>query len=129
MTRCYNDKDPAFARYGAKGIKVCRRWHDVRNFVNDMERTYRKGLQIDRKNNNCGYSPANCRWVTPQENIRNRRTTLRVHVNGVKTTVAEAAELFGLEYATLVWRIKNKPRSEWFAPVKPARTRKTKTSE
>lgn len=50
MTRCYNDKDPAFARYGAKGIKVCRRWHDVRNFVNDMERTYRKGLQIDRKN-------------------------------------------------------------------------------
>ena len=28
---------------------------------------------LDRKNNNQGYSPRNCKWSTPEEQARNRR--------------------------------------------------------
>jgi len=34
---------------------------------------YKKGLQIDRKNNDKGYSPDNCRFVTNRQNSLNKR--------------------------------------------------------
>jgi hypothetical protein len=36
MSRCYNRKSPSFELYGGRGVRVCERWHDVRNFFVDM---------------------------------------------------------------------------------------------
>lgn len=70
--RCYNTKSPDYARYGARGIVVCRRWHIFENFLKDMgERPSNKTL--DRINNNKSYSPSNCKWSTSLEQIQNRR--------------------------------------------------------
>lgn len=33
---CYEETDPAYAKIGAKGIRVCERWHDIRNFIEDF---------------------------------------------------------------------------------------------
>jgi hypothetical protein len=73
--RCNNPKYKSFAYYGGRGIKVCEEWQDdyalFRNWA--MANGYSRELEIDRKDNNKGYSPDNCRWVTRQQNMMNVR--------------------------------------------------------
>ena len=59
------------ARYFDRGIRVCERWGNLDNFREDMSSTWKPGLQLDRIDNDKGYSPENCRWVTAIDNIRN----------------------------------------------------------
>ena len=47
----------------------------------------------DRIDNNKGYSPDSCRFVTPKENSRNRRNTKFLTINGEKKCVAEWCEI------------------------------------
>jgi hypothetical protein len=70
--RCNRPEDPAYKYYGARGIKVCERWNDFRNFLDDMGEAP-KGLTLDRINNDGNYEPGNCRWVTKQGQLENRR--------------------------------------------------------
>lgn len=41
-------------------------------FLEDMEYSFREGLELDRINNNGNYEPSNCRWVSHKTNIRNK---------------------------------------------------------
>jgi len=71
--RCNNIKDTGYARYGGRGIKVCDSWlESFENFYEDMKDGYKKGLELDRRDNNKGYSKENCRWVTSAQNNMNR---------------------------------------------------------
>ncbi len=73
-TRCTNENAKKFASYGARGIKVCKRWQSFENFLADMgERP--EGKTIDRYPDNDGnYEPGNCRWATPKEQRANQRS-------------------------------------------------------
>ena len=65
--------------YQDRGITVCDEWLVFENFRDwALTHGYKEGLQIDRVNNDAGYCPENCRWVTPKENTNNRRNTLRL---------------------------------------------------
>lgn len=70
--RCLNPNAMDFAYYGGRGIRVCRSWLKFKNFLADMG-SRPDGTTLDRKNNNKGYTPKNCRWATKQEQSRNRR--------------------------------------------------------
>jgi hypothetical protein len=71
-SRCLNPNRPNYYLYGGRGIKVCERWFDFTNFLEDMGEKP-KGYQLDRINTDGNYEPNNCRWVTPKENSNNRR--------------------------------------------------------
>ena len=107
VKRCYG-KTNRSSSYKERGIKVCDRWlgeNGFNNFLLDMG-PRPENLSIDRVDNNGNYSPENCRWATPIEQARNRRSTTMVEVNGDKIPLAAACEYYGLQYGTVYSRIK-----------------------
>lgn len=71
--RCKNPNDRNYARYGGRGITFCDEWNKYEPFHKwAMENGYREGLTIDRRNNDGNYEPSNCRWITMQEQQKNK---------------------------------------------------------
>ena len=85
--RCENPKADSYHNYGGRGIKVCAEWTGGEGFDRFREwavsHGYADDLQIDRIDNNRGYEPNNCRWVTQIENSINRRPRGPSQVAGV----------------------------------------------
>lgn len=95
--RCSNPDYKEYHLYGGRGIRVCKRWERFINFYEDMG-PRPQGMSIDRRDNNKGYSPANCRWVDSKTQARNTRTNRRVRFNGETKTLSAWCEELGLPY-------------------------------
>lgn len=100
--RCLNPKVKSYVNYGGRGIKICDEWLVFDNFGNwAVSHGYDDNLQIDRINNNKGYSPDNCRWISVKENCRNRRSNVVVEYQGESVTLIELAEKTNISYGCL----------------------------
>lgn len=104
IARCLNKKTERFPRYGGRGIKVCDRWLDFRNFLADMGEKP-EGKSIDRINNNGNYEPSNCRWATVAEQVSNKSTTRKITFYGKTHTYAEWSRITGIPSSTLYNRV------------------------
>ena len=71
--RCENPSNPAYDRYGGRGITCCERWHRFPLFLEDMGPRPTPQHTLERLNNDKGYAPDNCIWATRREQSLNKR--------------------------------------------------------
>lgn len=105
-SRCSNPNDQSWKDYGGRGITVCDRWQSFDVFIEDMGWRPSPKHEIDRIDNNAGYCPSNCRWVTRQQNCSNTRKNLYITHAGKTKTQSEWARTYGIDLATLRARLK-----------------------
>lgn len=107
IDRCHYPKDHKYRLYGARGIKVCDEWRNNKNkfFEWAFAHGYKKGLSLDRIDNDGDYTPENCRWATVKQQANNRRTNHVVCINGEKHTITEWANISGVHKSTIRERI------------------------
>ena len=126
--------------YRDRGIMVCELWQkspqDFGNWL--LAHGWRKGLQIDRIDNSLGYSPENCRVVSPKENANNRRVTLRLDDGtplamfcssiGIKTREGgKVTKKYGRIYT--MWSRAHKPHPELIKALKDNTDRQSRLLE
>ena len=107
IQRCTNPRNPAFNRYGGRGITVCEMWRNDRMAFKQwaLENGYRDNLTLDRTNNDGNYEPNNCRWVSNKENCNNRSSTHYVTAFGETHSLTEWAARLNISYNTLKKRV------------------------
>lgn len=110
--RCTNPKCNRYYSHGARGIKVCERWNDYSTFLADMGPRPPKH-SIDRRDNDGDYTPENCRWATAKVQGRNRRTTIRITLNGETRPLIEWCERLGFGTELDYQRIRKRLKSGW----------------
>lgn len=105
--RCCNPNDPEFHNYGARGIGICDKWRDsFEAFLADMGPRPSRKHTLDRRNNELGYSPDNCRWATRDEQCNNRRGNVTLTHAGETLTVAQWSRRIGLSTTAIHQRIR-----------------------
>ncbi len=108
LQRCNDKKCSAYKDYGARGVKVCDRWLDFRNFLEDMGLPPQKGLTLDRYPNNDGnYEPGNVRWATKKEQANNRRSSRFITFRGKTMTVTQWEDYFSFARGVVAHRLYN----------------------
>jgi hypothetical protein len=107
-TRCFNERHPAYRRYGERGITVCPQWKDdFDQFLKDMG-PRPEGLTIERIDNNGPYAPDNCKWGTRMEQAANTRRNIVAVWKGALCNLIDVARMENVDYASLAYRFQNK---------------------
>lgn len=109
LRRCYNAKCKGYSDYGGRGIKVCDEWrNDIHVFVNwALTHGYEDNLTIERKNNNLGYSPSNCCFITRSEQNKNTTRIKKLTFNGETKIQADWIRQYKLN-SSIIWYGMNK---------------------
>ena len=99
LRRCDDPKSQAYKYYGARGIKVCKEWHDFETFKKwvDTTRTS-EDLTLERKDVNGDYCPKNCIWISMSEQANNRRSCVIIEYNGETHHLTDWCKKLGLNY-------------------------------
>lgn len=101
-TRCHNKNTTNYERYGAKHISICSEWEKFEPFKDwALSQGYRDDLTIDRIDYNGNYEPSNCRWITRDEQARNKSNNVNFIYKGEKHCMRELSRLIGVNYKTM----------------------------
>jgi len=94
-----------YYRYGGRGLLLYEEWKEFIPFMTwALSSGYRNELTIDRINNDLGYFPENCRWITKSLNSKNKshNDMTWIYKNGsgfiVKRTIDYKTSSYGTYY-------------------------------
>ena len=107
IQRTTNKNKPDFYYYGGREIAVCKEWRESFEVFEKWakENGYAENLTIDRKDNDKGYQPDNCRWVTMKEQNRNTRRTHYLTYNGQTKPLTDLADKMSIPRSVIDTRI------------------------
>lgn len=108
MQRCTDPAYHQYRDYGGRGITVCQRWQDVRNFIEDMG-ACPKDYTLERIDNSKGYAPDNCKWESRKNQLRNTRATIKITREGITLCLKDWCEKLKISYSA----VKHRLRAEW----------------
>ena len=107
VNRCTNPNYHEYHLYGGRGITISEEFDTFEKFFAIVGPRPSEDHQLDRKDNEKGYTPENVHWATRSENARNKRNNVLVTYNGEEMTLIEAAEKSGIDYHALYYRYEN----------------------
>ena len=105
-SRCLNPHATGYRNYGGRGISICERWARYEHFLEDMGRRPSPQHSLDRIDSNGNYEPGNCRWASPEQQMRNIRTNVSLTFQGKTMTVVEWAEEMKIPASRIYGRLK-----------------------
>lgn len=119
--RCFNKMEPAYPRYGGKGITMAPEWVD--NFPAFLAHVGSRPTpkhSIDRIDGTKGYVPGNLRWATAQEQNRNKPGwVVELTLHGRTMLLTDWAQELGLTVQTLKSRLQRGwPIEQVLSPAK-----------
>ena len=104
--RCADPKHKKYPAYGGRGITVCERWADFKNFMLDMGRKPEPKFTIEREDVNGNYEPKNCKWISRKDQGRNKRNSVFVTYEGRRILLLDLVEELGLSRNIVYQRLK-----------------------
>lgn len=112
--RCYNPRNISFQNYGGRGINICKEWLENSSAFYEWSKNngYAEDLTIDRIDNNKGYCPENCRWVSKKMQSNNKRNNRIISYKGKTQTLAQWCDELELDYDVIEHRL---IRNNWVA--------------
>jgi len=103
--RTMNPSNPAYDRYGGRGITVSKSWLSFEGFFADMGERPTLEYSLDRIDNDGSYCKENCRWATRCEQGHNKSNNALLTYAGQTKSIAEWAEGLAMKYSTLWHRL------------------------
>lgn len=129
--RCYNPNMKGFKYWGGKGVTICQEWlDDPHAFVTwALENGYRKGLSIDRIDNDGPYAPWNCRLTDMKTQQNNKSNNVRITVDGETKNMSQWADCLGISTGTLSHALRRKSKEEGDKYIRDKLTKKKENSQ
>lgn len=105
--RCNNKNNKRYGRYGGRGIVVSPEWdNSFEAFFTDMGKRPSDKHTLERSDNDGRYCKSNCKWALNKEQANNRSNNIIINYNGQDKTLSQWSDIVGINYKTLVDRIK-----------------------
>lgn len=105
ISRCERTADKDYKRYGARGITVCKKWHDFPSFYRDVGDRPSVVHSLGRIHNDGNYEPSNVRWEMSAQQSNNRRSSRLITHDGRTLTATQWSQQVGITSSALCARL------------------------
>lgn len=105
--RCSNKNNKSYHNYGGRGIKMDSEWANNYDafYKWAIKAGYKKGLTIDRIDNNAGYCEANCRFVSRDVQANNKRNVKLYTIDGITKSLPQWCKEYNQDYYLVRQRV------------------------